>query len=318
MKALPPEVIYVRLPNWVGDVCMCLPALDLVLKTGCEIVVCARPWARDLLKGYVLADFIEYDGKWQVESKKINEHKKQFKHKVVYGLIYPRSISSALAFTLAGIKSAGYTGDARGLLLKWKFHPNPNHVHFVEKWYYLTLETLKKWGFPIGSETLPNQLQYTIPADSLSRAHKVLGSQQSSQKTILIAPTAVGKIDGASKVWPHYDALTKALQYRGFRVVMCPPISEKNEAASKAPTAEILDPLSLSEYVALTSIVDGVIANDSGASHLASLGARNQIALFGVTDPAVGGPRSGNALKLGSLGAWPSLGDVLSAVDKWQ
>ena len=52
------SAIYVRLPNWIGDVCMSLPCLDLLLETKLPIVVCARPWARDLLSAYPLAGFI--------------------------------------------------------------------------------------------------------------------------------------------------------------------------------------------------------------------------------------------------------------------
>ncbi|ADU92256.1 glycosyltransferase family 9 protein [Taylorella equigenitalis] len=314
MKALPPEVIYVRLPNWVGDVCMCLPSLDLLLSTGCQVVICARPWAKDLLQGYDIFDFIDYEGKWQDESKKVNEHKKQFKHKQIYGLIYPRSISSALSFSLAGIRSAGYTGDARSLLLKWKFHPNPHHVHFVQKWWYLTVDALRKWGLTSDCKNPPSKISYSIPDSSLSKACDVLGAK--NQKVILISPTAVGLINGKPKVWPHYEELTKELQKLGFRVVMTPPESEKNQAIESAPSAEILEPLKLSEYVALCSMVDCVIANDSGSSHLASLATNKQISLFGVTDPAVGGPWSEEAIKLGTVGQWPSIMQVRSAVDK--
>ncbi|MFQ6685345.1 heptosyltransferase, partial [Bordetella pertussis] len=43
--------IYVRLPNWIGDVCMSLPSLRTLQDSGAPLVVCARPWARDLLAG---------------------------------------------------------------------------------------------------------------------------------------------------------------------------------------------------------------------------------------------------------------------------
>lgn len=58
----PVSAIYLRVPNWIGDVCMSLPSLDAVLATGVPVVVCARGWARDLLAGYGLAGFIEMKG----------------------------------------------------------------------------------------------------------------------------------------------------------------------------------------------------------------------------------------------------------------
>ncbi|PTN44184.1 heptosyltransferase, partial [Achromobacter xylosoxidans] len=36
--------LYVRLPNWVGDVCMSLPSLRALHASGLPLVICARPW----------------------------------------------------------------------------------------------------------------------------------------------------------------------------------------------------------------------------------------------------------------------------------
>ncbi|MFJ0700991.1 hypothetical protein WLU71_23355, partial [Bordetella bronchiseptica] len=55
--------IYVRLPNWIGDVCMSLPSLRTLQDSGAPLVVCARPWARDLLAGVPKQDFLPMTGK---------------------------------------------------------------------------------------------------------------------------------------------------------------------------------------------------------------------------------------------------------------
>ena len=42
----------VRLPNWVGDACMALPALRELDARGAVLSLAARGWATDLLAGH--------------------------------------------------------------------------------------------------------------------------------------------------------------------------------------------------------------------------------------------------------------------------
>ena len=131
---------------------------------------------------------------------------------------------------------------------------------------------------------------------------------------VLIAPTATGLHQGRIKVWPHFDALTRALQDQGMRVVACPPPAEQDPARMAAPTAEVLAPLGLGAYCALARNCALVICNDSGVSHLcAAVGAR-QVTLFGVTNPARTGPWTPDSVNLGQNGQWPSAHEVISRV----
>src|SRR5699024_443232 len=106
------SAIYLRMPNWIGDVCMTLPCLEALLQTNLPVIVCARPWARDLLSGYPLHDFIEMDNPWYKSAMMVRQHHKQIKG-VAGGLLLPDSLSSALIFRLAGVHSAGHRDDGR-------------------------------------------------------------------------------------------------------------------------------------------------------------------------------------------------------------
>lgn len=44
--------LLIRLPNWVGDVCMCLPALDALRARGVSLTCVGRAWAPNLLKAF--------------------------------------------------------------------------------------------------------------------------------------------------------------------------------------------------------------------------------------------------------------------------
>lgn len=44
--------LLIRLPNWVGDVCTCLPALDALRASGAMLTCYGRDWAPNVLAGY--------------------------------------------------------------------------------------------------------------------------------------------------------------------------------------------------------------------------------------------------------------------------
>lgn len=306
--------IYIRLPNWIGDVCMSLPSLHALIETGCELVICAKPWAQDLLQGLPKKDFIAMTGQWRQDRLLVKKHLKAHPCQgQAVGLLLPDSLTSALSFRLAGLACAGYRDDGRSLLLKWPFHKPEPRGHAVESWYYLTRRALLAWGF-----TCPEKPAKTLTLP-LGQAHQqqALNIVESLQGKpfVLIAPTATGKHKGREKVWPHFDLLTRTLQEKGHLVVMAPPPAEKEMALRNAPTAKLLAPMSLGTFVALLQHAQIVVCNDSGVSHLAAISAPRQITLVGVTDPQRTGPWSNRAIIAGHMNQWPSFDEVFEIVE---
>jgi len=123
---------------------------------------------------------------------------------------------------------------------------------------------------------------------------------------------SIGQHRGQVKVWPGFDALTRALQDAGHTVVMCPPPAEVEQARRNAPTATLLPPLPLGAFAALTRRAALVVCNDSGVSHVAAAVGARQLTLFGVTRPEDTGPWSPNATCLGTAGLWPGVDAVLT------
>ncbi|MFV9475268.1 glycosyltransferase family 9 protein [Advenella sp. RU8] len=305
--------IYVRLPNWIGDVCMSLPSLYAIVNTGCEVIVCAKPWAENLLKGIIGIQFLSLSGQWNKDRVIIRAHKKNnpAKGKSV-GLLLPDSLTSALTFRLAGLPSAGYKDDGRSLLLKWPFDKPSKNLHAVESWYHLTHSALQKWHFksaphPETTLTLPLNPTDTQKAWLLLKEHRLYPG-----KFILIAPTATGKHKGKDKVWPKFAEYTRKIQALGYTVVMCPPPNEREAAFRNAPDALCLPAVGLGMFVALIGQAALVVCNDSGVSHLASLTRTPQITLIGVTDPKRTGPWSPTAHICGSMDNWPELDPVIT------
>lgn len=307
----PISAIYVRMPNWIGDVCMSLPSLEAVLGTGIPVVVCARGWARDLLAGYELAGFVEMKGRWREDRAAVHAFRKKAGHAHPRGLLLPDSLSSAMVFAFGGIPSAGYRDDGRSLILRW---PMPKPVpapHAVESWYHLTLQALRRWGCPTPPPKPSPSLGLRLTERHREEAHQALNmAGLQAGDFVLVAPTATGLHKGRVKVWPHFDALVRSLQASSQTVVMCPPPSEVEAARKNAPTAICLSPLKLGAFATLTQLAGLVICNDSGVSHLAAAAGAQQITLFGVTQRERTGPWSTRATCLGSATAWPSLDEV--------
>lgn len=305
--------LYVRLPNWVGDVCMSLPSLALLADTGLPLAICARPWARDLLQGVARHDFIPMQGRLWNDRRAVSEHRRGLEAGAArtHGLALPDSLSSAAVFRLAGVPSAGYRDDGRSLLLRWPIAKPDAGLHAVQSWHYLTRSALQRWGLPAGPPQPGPDLNLPITPDHHAAADELLhGAGLADQPFVLIAPTATGLHKGKVKVWPGFESLARALQARGHTVVMCPPPAEVNEAVRNAPTARLLPAVPLGAFAALTTRAALVVCNDSGVSHVAAAAGARQLTLFGVTNPERTGPWSPRAVCLGSDRNWPAAPEV--------
>lgn len=306
--------ILIRLPNWVGDVCMCLPALSLLHAKGLRFAVCARPWAQELLQGVAIESFVPVKGKFFNDLKILRAWHQQ-NPAYQQGLLFTDSLSSALLFRLAGLKSAGYRDDGRSLLLNLPLAKPEPRPHAVQSWYGLTTLALTRWGISTQENILAPRLDLTLTAQQELSALSVMAQANLIPGSfILIAPTATGLHHGQIKVWPHFGTLTQALQSRGKRVVMCPPPAEQEAAKLAAPGAELLPPLSLGAFAALARQARLVVCNDSGVSHLCAAVNARQLTLFGVTDPQRTGPWTPDSVNMGQNGQWAGASDVIARV----
>lgn len=334
--------VLIRLPNWVGDVVMSLPAIKRLGALNVPLVLCGRPWAKSILKNIQYADFIELNGSLLHDFKAIKRFVQTMpstpfvplKEGVsprlprCVGITLPDSLSSAMIFALNGIPTLGYRDDGRSILLKWPI-PKPDATrspyHAVQKWFFLADQAARIWSDqfelpppPISAGTeLPDTIHIDISSEQMDRARSHLSQAlgTSGAPFILIAPTATGRHHGQIKVWPQFEALTQALEQKGYRVLACPPQHEQDQARAAAPSARILAPTDLGTFAALTKLALLTLCNDSGVSHIAAAAGAHQITLFGVTDPEHTRAWSTQVHNLGTKGRWPTLAEVLTCVE---
>jgi len=306
------DPVHVRLPNWVGDACMCLPALELLRHAGHPLVLHGRPWARELLEGLEPAGFVELGAAFGRNLAAVRRAVGVCRRP--RGLVFPNSLSSAALFRLAGIRPAGYRGDGRSPFLSWPL-AKPDGLHEVEVFYHLARETLLRWHPEAGLPAAPGA-RLELPSTPAQRetAARALAAAGIDRSFILLAPVATGLHHGQPKAWPLFAELSRTLAAQGATCVVCPPPHEVDATRQAAPAATVLPPLGLGAFAALTARAAAVVCNDSGTSHVAAAAGARQITLFGVTRRERTGPWSPTAICLGADGRWPSLPEVLDAV----
>lgn len=311
--------IFVRLPNWVGDACMALPALHMLCHAGFPLVLVGRPWARDLLAGLRPREFVAVEGKLRADAERVRDvvrasdgGRGPLPVGPYKGICFPDSISSALVFRLAGIRAGGYRDDGRSLLLKWPVGKPHGEVHVVESYYYLARSILMKWGLPESIPAAPGpRLELPLTSGHIQAAQATLERAGLDRPFVLLSPTATGLHRGRVKSWQHYEALSQRLLSAGWPVAICPPPNEVDTARAAVPSAQLLPALPLGAYAALTQRAGLVICNDSGTSHIAAAAHSRQLTLFGVTRPGRTAPWSPTASWLGDEGEWPDLDSVV-------
>lgn len=305
------SVVLCRLPNHVGDCCMCLPALRLLVASGFTPALVGKRWAEDLLAGMGWR-FDPIEGKVSEDLSRIrylasNANASQ-------GLLFPNSFGSALLFKLGRLKTAGLRTDMRSFLLDNGI-PEPGAMHEVERFFYVAHEAIKAWGSTPAFDKVPERLSLILMKRHEAAAKNLIEQYKIPEKFALLAPIARGKHQGKAKHWEHFNELVAPLRAKGVEPIVFPSLREEALAKAACPDATILPPTTLGNFAAIAKRAQVVVANDSGVSHIAAAVGAKQITLVGVTDTNRTGPWNPDAIVLGENGRWPEVSEVLQTLD---
>ena len=204
-----PRPLAVRLPNWVGDVCMALPALHALQRHGWDLHCYGRGWAPTLLRGE----------SWRTSPlpRGLRAGAKAMANSgSSHALLLTNSLSSAAIARFAGLKPVGFRADGRSLFLSKKSQ-KPQKVHEVEAFH-----TCARLIDASINEVPDGQLDLAIDNLAHERADAALTQAGISRPFVVLAPLAVGTIAGQSKVWPHFSELCQEIKDDGMVVVACP------------------------------------------------------------------------------------------------
>ena len=293
-----PARILVKEVNWLGDVVMSLPALRAIrhayprahlavlIKKDLASFFDGARWIDEVIPysvGRGLSGF--FDRRrivGEIRSRRFD-----------LAVLFPNSFESALWITMAGIRRrAGFVADARGAMLTLKASPPPEALtgHQVSYW----LAMVRATGVAAGS-TDDFAIDVHGPNRERMREWLAANRKRPGRRVFAIAPAAAY---GPAKEWPaeSYGQLIDLLARReDAEVVLVGAPSERPKceevaAASQAGAMIAAGHTNIGELVALLSLCDGFIGNDSGCMHIAGALGLPTVAIFGSTNPHRTGP----------------------------
>jgi heptosyltransferase-2 len=302
--------LFVRLPNHLGDACMCVPALD-ALAPKFALTLIGKPWAKDLFEAYGWP-VISLAGSQRAQVQAIRAAMVDG-HEIDgnAALLFTHSFSTALQLRFAGLRPRGYSGDARGALLARALPPPERwagDLHTVA--YYFELAHR---AFDLPVPPVPAELQLRISDRARANAHALLSAAGVAAPYIVLCPVAVGLHRGRVKAWNEFGRLCRALLDRNHTVVSMPGPGEREAVQAAIPEATLLPASDVGSFAALLAGSRLVIANDSGPGHLAAAVGAPLLSIFGVTDPLKTRPWGSRAMLVGGSSGWPAYEAVESA-----
>lgn len=303
--------LVVRLCNWIGDVVLSLPALELLQSHGLDLHLYGKGWAPTLLTGYpqwtVLTRAPTLRGRvGQLRTLRQSlQAADQGPARRADALAMPNSFSSVLELRLAGFRPAGYARDGRGLLLGQALPPG-HGAHALESFWQQACALVGASGPP------PAAIGMRLSPLAVARARQLVQDRGWAGGFVCIAPFAAGTVHKLPKKWPGFPAFAERLGRTGLPIVICPGPGEMDEARTRYPQAALVEGLPLDAYAALLSMSRLVVANDTGPAHLAAGVDAPLISVLGPTKVEQWAPWGPNVTVLSQRPDWPAFDQVLA------
>jgi heptosyltransferase II len=286
-----PGTIAVRLPNWLGDTVMAVPALAAVRAAWPEArVLAAGPWA-SLLAEQGLADvLVDYPRTWRGRLRAADTVA-AFRPELA--IILPNSFESALAAWYWGARRrVGFAGGGRSILLTDAVPVPAERPHQIDEYLVLTERS--------GAAVATRQPVLRAPepeSDVRAEARRLLEEagvppRDTSRRVAM----HLGAAYGPAKLWPleRVAELCRLLVAEGATAIL---LGAPDDAASAAGVAQVAPALSLvgrdrpALLPALLTEIDVLVSGDTGVAHLAAALGTAAVTLFGPTDPRLSAPR---------------------------
>ena len=285
-----PDTLIVRLPNWLGDTVMAVPAVRALREARAEArLVLIGPWAT-LLAGQGLADvLVPYARSWTSRLAKWDELRTLGAAAIV---LLPNSFEAALAAWYWGARRrVGFDTGGRRRLLTDPLPPPMPRRHQIDE-YLLVVECLEITG----GERIP-RLEAPL-ADSAERAsiRELLREAGVADASAPVVGIHLGAAYGPSKLWPmeRIADLCRLLAARGeIAVLLGAPadVDVARRVVGETGARSLVGRDSPALLPSLLVEIDALVCGDTGVGHLAAALGTPVVALFGPTDPRLSAPR---------------------------
>jgi len=296
------ERVVVRVPNWVGDAVMCVPALRALRRIlpYAKISLVSRPGAADIFREADCADEVLIFERTGLTSawKQSQEWRR---HRFDLALLFQNAFEAAAIAFLARVPARiGYDTERRGFLLT---HPIPspawkNDRH--EVFYYLNI--ISELGRAITgttqSESIAPDFALHVSDDRKRQARELLLRHETDpgKSLILLCP---GSVNSRAKRWPaeRYAALADQFIETGATVALIGSpgereVSEQVCAQARHRPVMLTGETSVAEVTALIAVADLLVTNDTGPAHIGPAVGTPTLVIFGPTNPSTTRPFS--------------------------
>jgi heptosyltransferase-2 len=273
--------LIVRIPNWLGDAVMALPAMAAVRRaTSGSLILAGPPSIVPLFEEETDA---APDGILPIEKDREVERLRARGAGTI--LLLPNSFRSAWIASRSGIPERwGYRTAGRGLLLTRSPRAPRGTMH--QRRYYL--ELMRALEIP-AADDVPRM---RARASSRERADTMLKNAGVSLGDVLVG-FAPGAAYGQAKRWPpdRVAAVIERLASRGVRAVLLGADADRATARaieSALPAGvrpiDLVGRTSLRELAGVLARCAAFVSNDSGAMHVAAALGVPVTAIFGPTN----------------------------------
>jgi len=285
-----PETLIVRLPNWLGDTVMAVPALRALRTAHPDLrMAMVGPWAT-LLAGQGLADvLVPYPRSWGGRLGTWDTVRALGAETIV---LLPNSLEAAIAARYwTGRRRIGFdAGGRRSLLTEAIEMPDPR-AHQIDE-YILVIERLT----PGVRDRIPWLTAPPVESPERAAARELLQGIRVPGDGGAVVGIHLGAAYGASKQWPpeRIAELCRILAARGDVPVLLGAPSDLDLARRVVEETEARSLVGRDSPPVMTALLvelDALVCGDTGVAHLAAALATPVVALFGPTDPRLSAPR---------------------------
>jgi len=295
--------VIVRGTNWVGDAVMTVPALRELRRSlpGAHITLATRPWAKELFAdaGF-LNDLLIYDRPrpWSAVKQSVAWRRGNFD----LAVLFPNAFEAALIPALARVPfRIGYATDGRSRLLTNPLPVPEWRSSKHEVFYYLNIVAELERALVGTKQIKDGPLDPSLHISELrqSEALHLLRAHGLREGRALVA-LCPGSINSRAKRWPaeRYGALADSLINELNAEVLLIGSADELEVSQEVSRRMRNKPImmtgktSLAQVIAVLSLVDLLVTNDTGPAHIASALGRPTLVIFGPTNPLTTRPFS--------------------------
>jgi heptosyltransferase-2 len=286
--------IIVRCPNWIGDAVMATPVFHQIRQVFpmARVTALAHEPIAQLLDGIEgIDEFLVFSREAGIKRREEQRVVKELRTRTIdLGILLTHSLSSAWMLWRGNVRwRLGMCAHFRRFLLNIPVRGEETQLHDVQSYCQL----LRPFGVV---ETAP-KLQLEIRREEQVAMEELLQhrGRRPGEKLIVMNP---GAAYGSAKCWPqeYFRAVANALSMR--RDLFCVFVGDRKAVSmidgmmADLPrnVISLAGKTSLRDLMAVISLADCVVSNDSGPMHIAAAFQRPLIALFGSTNPRRTGP----------------------------